>query len=325
LGEDLPICVRISGSEKAPGGLEIQDALDLAQKLEALGANLIHVVTGSNCDSLPWYFQHMALPPGVNEGLAAQIRKQVAIPVMAAGRLGDPKRIREIIAGGTIDMVALGRPLLADPDLPKKMIDGKDDEILLCGHCLQGCFANVKAGKGIGCNINPLVGHELDKIPPADHRKHVAIVGGGPAGMRAALTAHGRGHRITLFEKSTLGGQFALASLSPSKARMRYPLRSLVTQVLRSGIDIQMEQEATCDKLENLAPDAVIMATGSRPSIPDIPGLDDPITGEEILTGSRQAGDRVLVVGGGMIGMEVAEYLAKRDRHVVVVEILEAA
>jgi 2,4-dienoyl-CoA reductase-like NADH-dependent reductase (Old Yellow Enzyme family)/thioredoxin reductase len=323
LGEDFPICVRVSGSEKAPGGLEIGDALDLVRRLEELGADLIHVVTGSNCESLPWYFQHMALPPGVNEDLASKIRAEVGIPVMAAGRLGDPNRIREIIGAGITDMVALGRPLLADPDLPKKMKEGRDDEVLLCGHCLQGCFVKVKEGVGIGCNVNPLVGHEREEIPPAEGPKHVAIVGGGPAGIRAALTAHSRGHKVTLFEKNTLGGQFALACLSPSKERMSYPLRSLVAQLMRSGIDIQLGREATRERLSGLSPDVVILATGSRPSVPDVPGLDDPITGEEILTETRQAGDRVLVLGGGMVGMEVAEFLGKRGKEVAVVEMLE--
>ncbi len=323
VGDDFPVSVRISGSEKAPGGLEIDGAKELAQRLKAWGADLIHVATGSNCESLPWYFQHMSLPAGVNETIAAQIRKEVMMPVMVAGRLGDPPRIREILREGLVDMVALGRPLLADPDLPKKMLQGKDDEVLLCGHCLQGCFANVKAGRGIGCNINPMVGHELEAVAPAIKPKRVAVVGGGPAGMQAALTAHRRGHRVILFEKNRLGGQFSLAYLSPGKDRMKMPLRSMVAQVEHSGVELRLAEEATRDRIAAFGPDAVIIATGSRPTIPHIPGLDDPITAEEIFTGTREAGDKVLILGGCMVAVEVAEFLAKRGKRVAVVEILE--
>jgi 2,4-dienoyl-CoA reductase (NADPH2) len=323
VGEGFPLSVRISGSEKAPKGLEIDDAKNLARKLDEWGANLIHIATGSNCESLPWYFQHMSLPPGINEMLASQVRKEVRIPVMAAGRLGDPPRIREVLRDEIVDMVALGRPLLADPDIPRKMLEGKDDEVLLCGHCLQGCFDNVRVGNGIGCNINPLIGHELEAIVPAARRKHVVVVGGGPAGMQAALTAHRRGHRVTLFERNRLGGQFSSVFLSPGKQRMEKPLRSMVAEVERSGIGVRLGEEATREKLEALSPDAVVIATGSRPAIPDIPGLDDPITGEGILTGAREAGDRVLILGGGMIGIEVAEFLAERGKQVAVLEILE--
>lgn len=264
VGAEFPVGVRLSGSEKVSGGLEIEDAVSLSRNLDAWGADMLHVATGSNCDSLPWYFQHMALPAGVNEKLASQVKSKVNVPVMAAGRLGDPERIRELIGTEMVDMVAVGRPLLADPDLPKKMRADRDDHVLLCGHCLQGCFANVKAGRGIGCNINPLVGRELEAPAPVDRQKHVVVVGGGPAGMQAALTAHVRGHRVTLLEKGELGGQFALAYLSPAKGRMKKPLDSLVEQLMRSGVDVRVNEEATADAIESLRPGAVIVATGNE-------------------------------------------------------------
>jgi 2,4-dienoyl-CoA reductase (NADPH2) len=322
VGKDFPISVRLSASEKSPKGLEFGDARELAVRLEMWGVDLIHVVTGSTCDSLPWYFQHMALPPGVNETLATRIKGVVSVPIMVAGRLGNPSRIRELLGKKDVDLIALGRPLLADPDLPRKMFLGRDDEVRLCGQCLQGCWTGVNSGAGIGCNINPDVGREHEKATPTRRSLHVAVVGGGPAGIQAALTARQRGHRVTLFEKKQLGGQFGLASIPPGKQRIQSSLQSMISEVTRSGVEIRL-QEATLKILTELRPDFVIVATGSRPIIPNIPGLDNPITPEDVLTDSRKAGSRVLIVGGGMVGMEVAEFLAQKGSKCVVIEILE--
>jgi len=323
VGPDFPIGVRISASEKSPGGLDVKDAESLARKLEKWGADLIHVATGSSCETPPWYFQHMALPPGVNEELAARIRRGMSVPVMAAGRLGEPERIRRLVETEALDMVALGRPLLADPDLPKKMREGRDDEVVLCGHCLQACLENVRTGAGIGCNVNPLVGHEAEEVKPAPSPGHIVVVGGGPAGMRAALTAHSRGHRVTLFERDRLGGQFNLACVAPGKKPMEGPLRSVIKQVERSGVEIRLGEEATADSVKALAPDAVIVATGASPIVLEIPGLEDPASAADVLEGRREVGQKVLVIGGGMVGVEVAEVLAAGGKQVSVVEILE--
>jgi 2,4-dienoyl-CoA reductase-like NADH-dependent reductase (Old Yellow Enzyme family)/thioredoxin reductase len=322
VGRHFPISVRISASEESPKGLEFGDAKKLALRLELWGADLLHIVTGSTCENLPWYFQHMSLPPGVNETLATRIKGAVSVPIMVAGRLGDPSRIRELLSKEKVDLVALGRPLLADPDLPRKMFLGKDDEVRLCGQCLQGCLTGVNSGAGIGCNINPEVGREHEKATPTRRSLHVVVVGGGPAGIQAALTARQRGHRVTLFEKKQLGGQFGLAFIPPGKQRIQSSLQSMISEVTRSGVEIRL-QEATLKTLTELRLDFVIVATGSRPIIPNIPGLDNPITPEDVLTDSRKAGSRVLIVGGGMVGMEVAEFLARKGSQCVVIEILE--
>jgi 2,4-dienoyl-CoA reductase-like NADH-dependent reductase (Old Yellow Enzyme family)/thioredoxin reductase len=325
VGLDLALSARISADEKVEGGLGVDDAIVLARRIESIGVDALHVVTGSACDSPPWYYQHMALPSGNNERLASQLRVAAAVPIMVAGRLGDPDRVREVIDDGMADVVALGRPLLADPDLPVKMRDGREDEIMACGSCLQGCLAKVKAGGPVSCIVNPEVGREGEPVMQAKAvGDSLVVVGGGPAGLEAALMADWAGFRVTLFEeRPTLGGQFVLAGLTPGKEAMEKPFRSLVRTVEKSGIDLRVGTEATVEEIVELGPSRVIVATGSRPIIPDIPGLEGPLTAEEVLTGSRDAGRRILILGGGLVGIELAEKLAGDGREVVVVELLE--
>jgi len=325
IGPELALSARISADEKVEGGLDVDDAVALGLRFEGSRVDILHVVTGSACDSPPWYYQHMALPGGVNEMLASQLRAAVAIRVMVAGRLGDPDRIRTVIDDGMADVVALGRPLLADPDLPLKMREGREEEIMGCGSCLQGCLAKVKAGGPVSCLINPELGREgAPTLQVAAVGEPLVVVGGGPAGLEAALVAHRAGFRVTLFERrSALGGQFALAGLTTGKEAMERPFRSLVRAVENSGIDLRTGAEPTFRDIATLHPSKVVIATGSRPIIPVILGLDNPLTAEEVLTGKSETGHRVLILGGGLVGIELAEQLARDDREVVVVEVLE--
>ncbi len=325
IGPELALSARISADEKVEGGLDVDDAVALGLRFEGSRVDILHVVTGSACDSPPWYYQHMALPGGVNETLASQLRAAVAMPVMVAGRLGEPDRIRTVIDDGMADAVALGRPLLADPDLPLKMREGREDEIMGCGSCLQGCLAKVKAGGPVSCLINPELGREGDPaLQVAAVGEPLVVVGGGPAGLEAALVAHRAGFQVTLFERrSTLGGQFALAGLTTGKEAMERPFRSLVRAVESSGIDLRTGTEPTHGDIARLHPSKVVIATGSRPIIPPIPGLENPLTAEGVLTGKSETGQRVLILGGGLVGIELAEQLAGDGREVVVVELLE--
>ena len=324
LGDSIALTVRLSADEKVEGGLFLVDAIELARRAQGWGVDGVHVATGSACDTPPWYYQHMALPQGVNEELAAAIRSQISIPVIVAGRLGDPERIRAVLDGRMADIVALGRPLLADPDLPRKMAEGREDEIMACGSCLQGCLAQVKRGGPIGCIVNPEVGGEGAVVPTAAAvGERLVVMGGGPAGMQAALSARRAGYSVTLLERQPrLGGLFTLAPASPGKETMARPLESMIRAVESSGIEVRTGVEATVSSVLAFEPDRVIVATGSEPVIPPIPGLDDPLIAEDILTGRRTPGRRVLVLGGGLVGIEAAELLAGQGREVVVVELL---
>jgi 2,4-dienoyl-CoA reductase-like NADH-dependent reductase (Old Yellow Enzyme family)/thioredoxin reductase len=321
---NLPVMARISGSEHIEGGLTKADAIHLGRVLFEHGVVALHVASGSACDSPPWYYQHMSLPLNANAELAQSLREELQGPIVVAGRLGDPEAIRRLFARDGADLVALGRPLVVDPDLPKKMREGHAEQVLQCGACLQGCLVGVKSGRGIGCIVNPELGSEGQEINEPGASKRIVVVGGGPAGLTAARIAAERGHRVTLLERSReLGGQFCLSHLAPGKQGMHRTLETLVRLTEESGAEIRKATEATVAGVTELAPDAVIVATGAEAVVPEIPGLREAATGGEVLTGTVVPGRRVLVIGGGLVGIEVAEYLAERSREVVVVELLE--
>jgi NADPH-dependent 2,4-dienoyl-CoA reductase/sulfur reductase-like enzyme len=251
----------------------------------------------------------------------------VGIPVIAVGKIGDPLIAEHILRQGKADLVAMGRALIADPDLPNKAAQGRFDDIRYCIYC-NTCIDKLNSLPGyVRCAINAEAGRESEMpIIPTERPKKVLVAGGGPAGLEAARVAALRGHKVTLYEKDDrLGGQFRIASLPPMKQELTMTIKYLSTQVRKAGVRVEMGKKVTPSLVRQLKPDVVIVATGGVPLIPeDIPGanLERVVTAIDVLTERVRTGQRVAILGGGMVGCETAEFLSQRGKDVTIVEML---
>ncbi|RLB27095.1 MAG: NADH:flavin oxidoreductase, partial [Deltaproteobacteria bacterium] len=286
---------------------------------EQVGTSAFHVGMGNACFSPPWYFHHASLPQKPQVDALEWVRKQTFIPLIVAGRMGRKKRIKEVLASRFADLIAVGRPMLADPHLLKKWQEGRDEDIIYCGYCLQGCLHRLKSGEPLGCNVNPETG--LPPLEPSDSPLKVLVAGGGPAGMSAAMYMAKRGHQVILVEqREGLGGQFSLAWKAPGKETMREGLHGLERAVKESGASILMNRTVDPELVREYTPDLLVWATGALQNIPEIPGLHDQysMTSLEFFRGEREVrGPRVLVIGAGRTGLEIVEKLGKEGHEVV--------
>jgi NADPH-dependent 2,4-dienoyl-CoA reductase/sulfur reductase-like enzyme len=264
------------------------------------------------------------VPKGLNVDAAAAVKAAVDIPVIVAGKLNDPLLAESVIAEGKADLVAVGRGLVADADWTNKVRDGRWQEIRPCISCNQGCIGSMVAGMPFTCLVNPEAGREWElESEPASPAKRVWIAGGGPAGLETARVAALRGHDVTLYERAdALGGQFLLASIPPRKQEIAPYVRYLVHQLERLGVKIALGAELTASLAGDAQPDAVVVATGSRPSEAAIPGADgeNAVTAHDVLAGTAGTGERVVVAGGGQVGCETAEFLYERGKQVTLLE-----
>ncbi|MDI6754959.1 MAG: NAD(P)/FAD-dependent oxidoreductase [Thermodesulfobacteriota bacterium] len=325
VGKDYLVGYRMSGEEFIEGGITLQETKAFAKRLEERGIDYIHVSAGiietGQHFVIPMYF-----PKGHLLYLSEGIKSAVNIPVIAVGALHDPLLAEQALKKKQADLIAMGRALIADPELPNKIQSGRTEDIRTCLRCNEGCSSRVRQSKTQRCAVNAEVGRERQmRIHPVLNPKHVCIIGGGPAGMEAARVLALRRHRVTLIEKEKeLGGLLRYAAVPDFKAELRSFLEYQKTQVKKLGVEVLLNRRATLDFLKELKPDKVVLAAGSSMSIPEIPGSHKPFvaTAIDLLSGKYQTGDRVLVAGGAAMGCEVAAHLASLGKKVTLVEML---
>ena len=313
VGPGFPILVRISGDEFLPGGQSLEESKQIASLLVEGGVDALQVSAGTG-NNFWVVVPPTGSPEAPNAFLAEQIKKEVNVPVICVGRIHHPWAAENLLKSGKADMVAMGRALVADPELPNKAARGDWDEIAPCvGDSM--CLTYVQMEEEIRCLVNPMAGREEDEpFPPATVAKNVLVIGGGPAGMEAARVAAMRGHRVTLIERaSKLGGQLLLASFPPMKQEYTCLIQYLSHQAKKAGVKVELNREADRALVSSLRPEVIIVATGALPLIPrDIPGWDQKCvcTAWDVLAGRILAGPRVVVVGGGKVGCETADFIA---------------
>lgn len=314
--------------QRGKGGIDEADAVQFAQWLVEDGVDMFHVAqanhTGNMADTIP----PMGVQPyGFFVKIAGDIKKAVNVPVSAVGRIVDADMAARVIESGMADIVAMGRPLLADPDWGTKIAAGKACDIRRCISCNKGCTDAIQNRQFLSCVLNAENGYENTRsIQPAAQKKKIAVLGGGPAGLEAARVAALRGHDVTLFEKTTtLGGQLNIACVPPRKEEMRRAAQDLIHAVCNAGVHLCMGQTRTAEQLKDAGFEAVINAVGAHSAAPRIPGIDSVNVADawKVLAGEQQVYGTVAVIGGGMVGCETAEYLAARGCKVSVIEMMD--
>jgi 2,4-dienoyl-CoA reductase-like NADH-dependent reductase (Old Yellow Enzyme family)/thioredoxin reductase len=321
---DFPVMVRLVAEDLLEGGLTLEDGRWFARRMEEAGADAIHPDFGLGGKEKR--LEPMPYPQGWRAYLAEEMKKVVSIPVIAVGVIREPRVAEEFLEAGRADFVALGRALIADPDWPNKALSGEENSIRKYIGCNECVVARHVEDAPLRCSVNATVGRETEtcRLEPAAVPKRVLVIGGGPAGMEAARVAALRGHQVALYEKGErLGGTLNVASVPPGKEKLDWVTEYYSSELPRLGVELHLGEMVAAEMVRSLRPDVVIVATGSEPAVPDVPGVDGPnVLVAQTLLAKRMhfAGERIAVIGGGMLGLETAEYLAAQGNAVTVLK-----
>jgi 2-enoate reductase len=323
-GEDFPIIFKFVCDHMFEGGRTMDEGIKIAKRLEEAGVHALHADIG--CYET-WY---RAIPPiyeyqeNPHASASAQVKRAVGIPVLSAGKLGDPKTAEEVLKNGAMDFVALGRPLLSDPAWVNKVKENHVEDIIPCIGCNEGCMKRIFSGLSMGCAVNPMTGKENKvNIKPVNASKSILVIGGGPAGMEAAITAAKQGHHVALWEKSGhLGGNLIAAGAPDFKKDIKTLIDYYKTQIYKTSVNVHCLKEATPKEIIDYNADLVVVASGSNPVVPNLPGIhcENVSLAVDVLTGKSNPMQNTVVIGGGLVGIETALYLYQQGKSVTIIE-----
>lgn len=324
-GKGFVVGCRLSVEELMLGGMGIKDYLPICAELEKSGVDYLSIEVGWHESTIPHL--HASVPAGNWSHLAGSVKRTVTVPVMTAQRIDSVPLAESILSGGDADIIGMARSLITDPELPNKAKEGKLDEIRPCICCLR-CMEEIDALRSLSCSVNPEVGREKEPVTKSDKPRHVLVVGGGPAGIQAAITAAERGNEVELIEGNDhLGGYLVEAAIPPGKTAINDYLTYLRHSIASSTAKVTLNQRITVDTLEKLNPDVVVIATGAKPIIPDIIGsrLPHVLTALSVLHHPEKCKENVVIIGGGLIGLETSLFLSTFGKKITVLEMLERA